>query len=112
MDAQVRIYSAENVKEELEEAHREIDFIRAAVGVSSKGKLLVPKLLHCFAKGLVDEQHLAVWISSYLQPDQASFVEQSMSLRRQKFLGSRNCGILPFDSRFRYLFLPEISPLG
>ncbi|CAM8955943.1 unnamed protein product [Rhodiola kirilowii] len=106
----VRIYSAENVKEELEEAQR--DFIRAAVGVSSKGKLLVPKLLHCFAKGLVDEQHLAVWISSYLQPDQASFVEQSMSLRRQKFMGSRNCGILPFDSRFRYLFLPEISPMG
>ncbi|CAM8958871.1 unnamed protein product [Rhodiola kirilowii] len=35
-----------------------------------------------------------------------------MSLRRQKFLGSRNCGILPFDSRFSYLFLPEISPLG
>uniref|UniRef100_A0A7N0ZWX5 DUF547 domain-containing protein n=1 Tax=Kalanchoe fedtschenkoi TaxID=63787 RepID=A0A7N0ZWX5_KALFE len=105
----VRIYHANNVKEELEEAQR--DFVRAAVGVSSKGKLLVPKLLHCFAKGFVDDQHLAVWISSYLQPDQALFVEQSMSLRRQKFLGSRNCGILPFDSRFRYLLLPETSPL-
>ncbi|OMO73860.1 hypothetical protein COLO4_26817 [Corchorus olitorius] len=101
----VRIYSAKNVREELEEAQR--DFIRASVGVSSKGKLLVPKLLHCFAKGFVDDSNLAVWISHYLPPHQAAFVEQCISQRRQSLLGSRNCGILPFDSRFRYLFLPD-----
>ncbi|XWS20581.1 hypothetical protein CRYUN_Cryun31cG0114700 [Craigia yunnanensis] len=101
----VRIYTAKNVRDELEEAQR--DFIRASVGVSSKGKLLVPKLLHCFAKGFVDDYNLAVWISHYLPPDQAAFVEQCISQRRQSLLGSRNCGILPFDSRFRYLFLPD-----
>ncbi|TYI26630.1 hypothetical protein ES332_A05G125400v1 [Gossypium tomentosum] len=101
----VRIYTAKNVREELEEAQR--DFIRASVGVSSKGKLLVPKLLHCFAKGFVDDSNLAVWISHYLPPNQAAFVEQCISQRRQSLLGSRNCGILPFDSRFRYLFLPD-----
>ncbi|XP_010278421.1 PREDICTED: uncharacterized protein LOC104612629 isoform X2 [Nelumbo nucifera] len=101
----VRIYTAKNVKEELKEAQR--DFIRASVGVSSKGKLLVPKMLHCFARGFVDDSNLAVWICRYLPPNQAAFVEQCMSHRRQSFLGSRNCGILPFDSRFRYLFLPD-----
>ncbi|XWS19192.1 hypothetical protein CRYUN_Cryun32bG0110400 [Craigia yunnanensis] len=101
----VRIYTAKNVREELEEAQR--DFIRASVGVSSKGKLLVPKLLHCFAKGFVDDSNLAVWISHYLPPHQAAFVEQCISQRRQSLLGSRNCGILPFDSRFRYLFLHD-----
>ncbi|XVF74902.1 hypothetical protein PTKIN_Ptkin13bG0147800 [Pterospermum kingtungense] len=101
----VRIYTANNVREELEEAQR--DFIRASVGVSSKGKLLVPKLLHCFAKSFVDDSNLAVWISHYLPPHQAAFVEQCISQRRQSLLGSRNCGILPFDSRFRYLFLPD-----
>ncbi|XP_012443739.1 uncharacterized protein LOC105768392 isoform X1 [Gossypium raimondii] len=101
----VRIYTAKNVREELEEAQR--DFIRASVGVSSKGKLLVPKLLHCFTKGFVDDSNLAVWISHYLPPNQAAFVEQCISQRRQSLLGSRNCGILPFDSRFRYLFLPD-----
>ncbi|XP_039017816.1 uncharacterized protein LOC120148927 isoform X2 [Hibiscus syriacus] len=101
----VRIYTANNVREELEEAQR--DFIRASVGVSSKGKLLVPLLLHCFAKGFVDDSNLAVWISHYLPPDQAAFVEQCISQRRQSLLGSRNCGILPLDSRFRYLFLPD-----
>ncbi|KAA8541506.1 hypothetical protein F0562_022658 [Nyssa sinensis] len=101
----IRIYTAKNVREELQEAQR--DFIRASVGVSSKGKLLVPKMLHCFAKGFVDDAKLAVWISHYLPVHQAAFVEQCISKRRQSLLASRNCGILPFDSRFRYLFLPE-----
>ncbi|CAN6573724.1 unnamed protein product [Malus baccata var. baccata] len=105
----VRTYTAKNVREELQEAQR--DFIRASVGVSSKGRLLVPKMLHCFAKGIVDDSNLAVWISHYLPPHQAAFVEQCISQRRQSLLGSRNCGILPFDSRFRYLFLPDKIPL-
>ncbi|KAG8638165.1 uncharacterized protein LOC110631126 isoform X1 [Manihot esculenta] len=100
----VRVYTAKNVREELQEAQH--DFIRASVGVSNKGKLLVPKMLHCFAKGLVDDSNLAVWISRYLPSNQAVLVEQCISQRRQNLLGSRNCGILPFDSRFRYLFMP------
>ena len=102
---QVRVFTAKNVREELKEAQN--DFIRASAGVSNKGKLLVPKMLHCFAKGFVDDTNLAVWISHYLPPNQAAFVEQCISQRRQSLLGSRNCGILPFDSRFRYLFLPD-----
>lgn len=106
---QVRVFTAKNVREELQEAQH--DFIRASAGVSTKGKLLVPKMLHCFAKGFVDDTNLAVWISHYLPPNQAAFVEQCISQRRQSLLGSRNCGILPFDSRFRYLFLPDKTPL-
>ncbi|XP_062110968.1 uncharacterized protein LOC133822601 [Humulus lupulus] len=105
----VRIYTERSVREELEEAQR--DYIRSSVGISSKGRLLVPKMLHCFAKGFVDDSNLAVWISHYLPPHQAAFVEQCISQRRQSLLGSRNCGILPFDSRFRYLFLPDKVPL-
>ncbi|CAH2053860.1 unnamed protein product [Thlaspi arvense] len=103
----VRIYTAKGVKEELLEAQR--DFIQASVGLSSKGKLLVPKMLHCYAKSLVEDSNLGVWISKYLPPHQAAFVEQCISQRRQSLLASRNCGILPFDSRFRYLFLPDNS---
>ncbi|XP_042504971.1 uncharacterized protein LOC122081770 [Macadamia integrifolia] len=105
----VKIYTAKNVREELLEA--QCDFIRASVGVSRKGRLLVPKMLHCFARDFVDDSNLTVWISRYLPPQQAAFVEQCISRRRQRFLGSRNCGVIPFDSRFRYLFLrDEISP--
>ncbi|CAN8259547.1 unnamed protein product [Cochlearia groenlandica] len=101
----VRIYTAKGVKEELLEAQR--DFIQASVGLSSKGKLLVPKMLHCYSKSLVEDSNLGVWISKYLPPHQAAFVEQCISQRKQSLLASRNCGILPFDSRFRYLFLPD-----
>lgn len=102
---QVKIYSPANVKEELQEAQR--DYVRASVGVSSKGKLLVPKMLYCFARGIVDDANLAIWISQFLPQQQAAFVQQCMSQRRQRFLGSCNFRVMAFDSRFRYLFLPE-----
>lgn len=102
----VQVFTAKNVREQLEEAER--DFIRASVGVSSKGKLLVPKMLHCYAKSFVDDSKLALWISRYLPADQAAFIDQHISQKRHKLFASRNCGILSFDSRFRYLFLPDM----
>ncbi|PIA36951.1 hypothetical protein AQUCO_03100003v1 [Aquilegia coerulea] len=105
----VRVYTAKNIKDELQEAQR--DFIRASIGISGKGRLLLPKMLHCFARECIEDSSLAVWISRYLPSDQAAFVEYCMLQRRQQSFGSRNCGILPFDSHFRYLFLPDkISP--
>ncbi|CAN8293032.1 unnamed protein product [Cochlearia groenlandica] len=103
----VRIYSAENVGEELEEAQK--DYIQASVGVSPRGKLIVPKMLHCFSKNFVDDSKVALWISRHLPPSHATFVEQCIQ-RRQRwgFLDSSSskCGVVLFDSRFRYLFLP------
>lgn len=100
----VKVYTSKNVKDELQESQR--DFIRASVGLSMKGKLLVPKMLHSFARGFVEDSKLATWISRFLPQEQAAFVEQCVSQRRS-FISSKNCGVLAFDSRFRYLFLPE-----
>ncbi|KAG2319819.1 hypothetical protein Bca52824_013032 [Brassica carinata] len=103
----VRIYSAENVGEELEDAQK--DYIQASVGVSPRGKLIVPKMLHCFGKNFVDDSKVALWISRHLPPRQAAFVEQCIHRRQWwGFLDSSSskCGVIPFDSRFRYLFLP------
>ncbi|KAL2932879.1 GTP cyclohydrolase 1 [Bienertia sinuspersici] len=102
----VQVFTAKNVRDELQAAQR--DFIRASVGVSSKGKLLVPKMLQCFAKNYVEDSKLAQWVSRYLPPEQAAFIDQHITQKRQKLFGSRNCGVLSFDSRFRYLFLPEM----
>ncbi|XP_051199058.1 uncharacterized protein [Lolium perenne] len=103
----VKIYTASNVREELQDAQR--DFIRASVGVSRKGKLLIPKMLHCFARGFVDDNSFPIWISHFLPQQQATFVEHCVSRRRQSLLGTRTFGIIPFDSRFRYLFLPDMG---
>lgn len=102
----VQVFTAKHVKDELEAAQR--DFIRASVGVSSKGKLLVPKMLHCFARNYVDDSKLAQWISRYLPQEQASFIDQHITQKRQKLFSSRHTAVLPFDSRFRYLFVPEM----
>ncbi|KAF3325608.1 hypothetical protein FCM35_KLT08688 [Carex littledalei] len=104
----VKIYTARNVREELESSQR--DFMRASVGVSKKGKLLIPKLLHFFARGVVDDTNLPAWVTHFLPPRQAAFVEHCMSQRRQSFLVSRAFGVLPFESRFRYLFFPDKLP--
>uniref|UniRef100_A0ACD6ACF0 Uncharacterized protein n=1 Tax=Avena sativa TaxID=4498 RepID=A0ACD6ACF0_AVESA len=107
----VKIYTASNVREELQDAQR--DFIRASVGVSRKGKLLIPKMLHCFARGFVDDNSFPIWISHFLPQQQATFVEHCVSRRRQSLLGTtRTFGIVPFDSRFRYLFLPDMGSLN
>ncbi|GAV73993.1 DUF547 domain-containing protein/Lzipper-MIP1 domain-containing protein [Cephalotus follicularis] len=103
----VRIFRPDNVKELLKKSLK--DYAQASVGISDRGKLLVPKLLHCFAKGLVEESLLPEWICQYLSPEQAAMIRDCSSNHRWKLLGSRIFSILPFDSRFRFLFLLEDS---
>ncbi|XP_020270270.1 uncharacterized protein LOC109845432 isoform X1 [Asparagus officinalis] len=101
----VRIFTAENIRYELEKSMR--DYVQASIGISEKGKLLVPKLLHSFARGVIEDSLLVDWICRYLYPDQVTIVRDSTSQKKQRLLGARSFNIIPFDSRFRYLFLPD-----
>ncbi|MCL7024153.1 hypothetical protein MKW94_030108 [Papaver nudicaule] len=102
----VRVYSVHNVREELQHAQR--DFVRASVGVSRRGKLFMPRMLYEFASKFVDDLNLGAWVAQYLPPHQELLVERCISKRRQSFLGRSSTAIVPFDSRFRYLFLPVV----
>jgi hypothetical protein len=104
---QVRIFSAANVRQELQESLR--DYIQATVGTNDKGKLLIPKLVQSYAKGAVEDSLLADWICHHLAPDQAAVIRDSSSQRKQRLLGFRGFTVLAFDSKFRYLFLPDSS---
>ncbi|CAN1773810.1 hypothetical protein LINPERHAP1_LOCUS12669 [Linum perenne] len=99
----VRIFKPENVNEILVTSLK--DYAQASVGIGNKGKILVPKLLHCFAKGIVDDSQLPEWLSELLSVEQASMVKECSSNRKWKLLGARSFSVLPFDSRFRFLFL-------
>ncbi|CAL9056703.1 uncharacterized protein LOC103989533 [Musa acuminata AAA Group] len=101
----VKIFTSENVQDELQNSMR--DYVRASIGISEKGKLLVPKLLHSFAKAIVEDSLLVDWICRYLSPDQVTVVRDSTSQLKQRLLGARSFSVIPFDSRFRYLFLPD-----
>ncbi|XP_057855665.2 uncharacterized protein LOC131065230 isoform X1 [Cryptomeria japonica] len=100
----VRVFTAERVHEELQDAL--YDYVRASVGLSAKGKLLVPKLLHSFTKGMIEENELVDWICQFLLPSQTAVVQDCIA-QRKWLLGARNFAVIPFDLRFRYLFLPE-----
>ncbi|GMI81356.1 hypothetical protein like AT3G13000 [Hibiscus trionum] len=99
----VRIFRPENVNELLKRSMK--DYIQASVGISNKGKLLVPKLLHCFAKGVIEDSVLPDWICRFLTPQQASMVRDCLSRNKWNLIGARSFSVQPFDSRFRFLFL-------
>ncbi|XP_039018732.1 uncharacterized protein LOC120150090 isoform X1 [Hibiscus syriacus] len=99
----VRIFRPENTNELLKRSMK--DYIQASVGISNKGKLLVPKLLHCFAKGTVEDSVLPEWICQFLSPQQASMARSCVSGNKWRLLGARVFSVLAFDSRFRFLFL-------
>ncbi|KAJ4754647.1 hypothetical protein LUZ62_089052 [Rhynchospora pubera] len=101
----VRIFSAENVRAELQMCMR--DYIRASVGVNEKGKILVPKLLHTYAKGIVEDSLLVDWISHHLSHDQIMAIRDSALQKRQRLLSARSFTVVPFDTKFRYLFLQD-----
>ena len=101
----MRIFSAANVRQELQESLR--DYIQATVDTNDRGKLLIPKLVQNYAKGAVEDSLLADWICHHLAPDQAAVIRDSSSQRKQRLLGVRSFTVLAFDSKFRYLFLPD-----
>lgn len=103
----VRIFTAANVRNELLESLR--DYIQASVGISDRGKLLIPKLLQSYAKGSVEDSLFTDWICHHLLPDQVAAIRDSSSQRRQRLLGARSFTVVAFDSKFRYLFLPDSS---
>ncbi|CAN6200682.1 unnamed protein product [Urochloa humidicola] len=106
----VRIFSAANVRRELQESMR--DYIRASVGINDKGELIVPKLLQSYAKGIVEDSLLADWICRHLTPEQVAAIQDTSSSHKQRLFGVRSFSVIPFDSRFRYLYLFEQQQVG
>jgi len=83
------------------------DYMRASVDINDKGELIVPKLLQSYAKGIVEDSLLADWICRHLTPDQVAAIQDTSSSHKQRLLGVRSFSVIPFDSRFRYLFLSD-----
>ncbi|XP_024393324.1 uncharacterized protein [Physcomitrium patens] len=98
----VRVYTAKHVKAQLEDSLR--DYARAAVGISTKGRLLIPKLLYTYAREHVEDADIMDWVFNRLLSNQVDVVSEVVQQRRHRLLGSRNFNVLPNDFTFRYLF--------
>lgn len=76
----------------------------AAVGVSKKKKVLLPKILHWYAKDFShDAESLMEWIAAKLPPEKRSAFEECLKKKLGK--GSRHrMSVRPYDWSFRYLY--------
>ncbi|CAL5073908.1 unnamed protein product [Urochloa decumbens] len=101
----VRVYTAARVEEELEAAKRE--YLQAAVGVSSPGKLAVPKLLHWYLLDFAkDVDSLMDWVCLQLPAGLRQEAVRAVEEGRRAGAGGaepRRIQVLPYEFRFRYL---------
>ncbi|CAK9859792.1 unnamed protein product [Sphagnum jensenii] len=103
----VRIYTAEKVHMQLEDAFH--NYTQASVGISTTGKLLVPKLLQCYAQNFVEDSDLLDWICNLLPSSQVDIICECIQQQHHHIFGSSNITIVPFNFTFRYLFHADIA---
>lgn len=100
----VRVYTAAGVENELEAAKKE--YLQAAVGVTSKKKLLVPKLLDWYSRDFAkDVESLLDWICLQLPTSLRNAVMECLERRgRPDEVVSQRIQVMPYEFDFRYLF--------
>lgn len=100
---QLRIYTGDEVVNELGKAR--LEYLEAFVGVTSKKKIVVSKLLQWHMREFADDmESLLEWIYSQL-PQSASvkrLVGECLN-SETKFPVTRKVNIQPYASEFRYL---------
>ncbi|KAL9418433.1 hypothetical protein AB3S75_036402 [Citrus x aurantiifolia] len=105
----LRVYTPREVANELERA--KVEYLEASVGVTSKRKILVPKLLKWHMKDFSDDmESLLEWIYSQL-PRSGSLKRLIMECREgeMKIPVSKMVETQPYESEFRYLLPFEMT---
>ncbi|KAL6656157.1 hypothetical protein ACP70R_006983 [Stipagrostis hirtigluma subsp. patula] len=98
----VRVYTVARVEEELEAAKR--DYLQASVGVSTPGKLAVPKLLHWYLLDFAkDVDSLMDWVCLQLPAELRQKAMRAVEDGRRAGAETRRIQVLPYEFRFRYL---------
>ncbi|CAN6442674.1 unnamed protein product [Victoria cruziana] len=99
----IRVYTAENVMNELEIAKTE--YLQASIGVTIKKKIVLPKLLYWYMRDFADDlESLLEWIYSQL-PRTASLRKSIMDCLKgeRKWPIQKMVELQPYVSEFRYI---------
>lgn len=102
---QLRVYTPDNIVNELEKA--KVDFLEASVGITSRKKIVVPKLLQWYMSDFADDmESLLEWIYSQL-PRTGSLKRLIMDCLNGEAKSTINkmVEVQPYESEFRYLLL-------
>ncbi|XP_020593810.1 uncharacterized protein LOC110033963 isoform X2 [Phalaenopsis equestris] len=100
----LRVYTAENVVNELERA--KIEFLEASICITSKKKMVIPKLLEWHMLDFADDiESLIEWIYSQLPRSRPlkTLMMQWLS-SNTRICASKLVEIRPYNAEFRYLF--------
>ncbi|XP_042511482.1 uncharacterized protein LOC122086611 isoform X2 [Macadamia integrifolia] len=104
-DPMLKVYTATNVKEELEVAKKE--FLQANVVVKKSRKVFLPKLLERFAKeASINLDDLLSWISENVDKKLHDSIQKCIDCGRKT---SQIIEWLPYNTRFRYMFGKELT---
>ncbi|KAL9683779.1 hypothetical protein QQ045_021204 [Rhodiola kirilowii] len=102
----LRVYTAEDVVNELGRAR--VEYLEAAIGITSKRRIVVPKLLECHMKDFADDlESLLEWIYSHT-PRNGQLKKLIMECLNgdTKSHTDKLVVIQPYESEFRYLIPP------
>ncbi|XP_050945779.1 uncharacterized protein LOC103482606 isoform X2 [Cucumis melo] len=106
-DPVLKVYTASNVKEELEAAKR--DFLQANIVVKKSKKVFLPKVLERFAReASISSDELPKWVSDNVDGKLQESIQKCMEHRTGKKT-SQIIEWLPYSSRFRYVFSTNLT---
>ncbi|KAF5957397.1 hypothetical protein HYC85_004622 [Camellia sinensis] len=105
-DPALKVYTASNVKDELEVAKRE--FLQAKVVVKKSKKVFLPKVLERFVKeASIASDDLINWVAENVDKKLRDSILKSID-RKTSRKASQVIEWLPYDSRFRYVFSTDL----
>ncbi|KAA3460264.1 NAD-specific glutamate dehydrogenase [Gossypium australe] len=106
-DPVLKVYTASNVKEELEAAKR--DFLQANVVVKKSKKVFLPRVLERFAKeASINSDDLLNWVLENVDKKLHNSIQKCMYGKSKK-KPSHCIDWLPYSSRFRYIFSKDLT---
>ncbi|PRQ18222.1 putative ternary complex factor MIP1, leucine-zipper [Rosa chinensis] len=106
-DPALKVYTASNVRDELEEAKK--DFIKANVVVKKSRKVFLPKMLERFSReASFGSDDLLKWVTDNVDEKLQDSIRKCIDHKSSK-KASQIIEWLPYNSRFRYVFPKDLA---
>jgi hypothetical protein len=101
---QVRLYTAQGVHEELKSA--KFNYIRENVAFTDTGKIMLPKVLHCYAKDAsMNLREIIEMVCECLHEPKRKALESCMLTKKAE----KCVEWLPFITSFRYMVHGDLA---
>lgn len=105
----VRVYTPEHIHDELDCAFQ--DYLQATVGLTTKGRVVLSKLVYNYAREFVEDDALLEWVCRFLPVAQVAAIYECVQLRYRSRIFSNPVTFVvsPYSFAFRYLFPKPFS---